>query len=252
MRRTKEDAAQTREKIFRAGIKVFAEKGYAGGTMADIARDAGVTRGAIYWHFQNKEAFFRETIARLNRSYDALINGARAVHTSVPDAIASTLAEMIRRFVHDEEFRTMQELLMRTAITQGSAFLSADRPVAASEDRAAEFLAAAMERHEIFDAWAPRTVLRAVSAFIAGTFLMILDRRIEPTETEIAELSQFVRRALAPEAAATTTALGADAAPESHGASSPDHATPPPATHRYARTSDEVRHEAIPAQGARR
>jgi hypothetical protein len=172
----------------------------------------------------------RETIARLNRSYDALINGARQTHTSVPDAIASTLAEMIRRFVHDEEFRAMQELLMRTTITQGSAFLANARPVAASEDRAAEFLAAAMDRHELFDGWAPRTVLRAVSSFIAGTFLMILDRRLDPTDSEITELSQFVRRALQPEG---------------------DSETSSPSPHPHTSMHANPRHHAVPAQGAR-
>jgi AcrR family transcriptional regulator len=204
MRRTKEDAAQTRETIFRAGIKVFAGKGYAAATMSDIAREAGVTRGAIYWHFQNKEAFFRETVARLNRSYDALITGARAAQGTVPEAIAATIAEMIRRFLRDEEFRTMQELLMRTAMTQGSGFLAAERPVAASEERAATFLAQAMERHELFDGWAPRMVLHAVSSFVAGTFLMILDRRLEPGEDEIEQLAGFVRRALEPVPTATS------------------------------------------------
>ncbi len=54
-RKTKEEAMKTREAIIDAAVRVFSEKGIPRTTLADIAREAGVTRGAIYWHFKNKE-----------------------------------------------------------------------------------------------------------------------------------------------------------------------------------------------------
>lgn len=54
MRRTKAEAAETREKIIAAAEKLFYEKGIPETSLEDIAREAGVTRGAIYWHFANK------------------------------------------------------------------------------------------------------------------------------------------------------------------------------------------------------
>jgi len=54
MRRTKEDAARTRRSIMNAALKSFSKQGIARTTMENIARTAGVTRGAIYWHFANK------------------------------------------------------------------------------------------------------------------------------------------------------------------------------------------------------
>ena len=54
MRRTKADAAETKTKILESAERVFFYKGIANTTLEDIARDAGVTRGAIYWHFANK------------------------------------------------------------------------------------------------------------------------------------------------------------------------------------------------------
>ncbi|VVN79214.1 HTH-type transcriptional regulator TtgR [Pseudomonas fluorescens] len=54
VRRTKEDAEQTRRQILEATEKAFYERGVAGTTLADIAMIAGVSRGAIYWHFHNK------------------------------------------------------------------------------------------------------------------------------------------------------------------------------------------------------
>jgi TetR/AcrR family acrAB operon transcriptional repressor len=53
-RKTKEDALETRTAIVDAAVRVFSIKGVADTSLADIAKEAGVTRGAIYWHFANK------------------------------------------------------------------------------------------------------------------------------------------------------------------------------------------------------
>jgi len=55
MRRTKEEADQTRKKLIENALESFSEKGYESTRLEDIARKAGVTRGAIYWHFKNKD-----------------------------------------------------------------------------------------------------------------------------------------------------------------------------------------------------
>ncbi len=54
-RKTKEEALKTREAILDAAVQVFSVRGVSGSTLANIAKAAGVTRGAIYWHFRNKE-----------------------------------------------------------------------------------------------------------------------------------------------------------------------------------------------------
>ena len=56
----KEQAERTRENILKAGLKVFSKKGFAASRLEDIAREAGVTRGAIYWHFHDKLELFCE------------------------------------------------------------------------------------------------------------------------------------------------------------------------------------------------
>lgn len=53
VRRTKEEAQETRQQILEAAEKAFHARGVARTTLADIAKLAGVTRGAIYWHFQD-------------------------------------------------------------------------------------------------------------------------------------------------------------------------------------------------------
>ena len=66
MRRTKKESERTRQDILAAARKVFARQGVTRTTFEEIAASAGVTRGAIYWHFADKtELFFamREQVA---------------------------------------------------------------------------------------------------------------------------------------------------------------------------------------------
>lgn len=59
-RNTKQQAQETRNHIIDAAIKRFSEHGVANTSLADIAAGAGVTRGAIYWHFKNKTDLLNE------------------------------------------------------------------------------------------------------------------------------------------------------------------------------------------------
>ncbi|MDD5297381.1 MAG: TetR family transcriptional regulator [Rhodocyclaceae bacterium] len=58
MRRTKAEAEQTRQSIMETARGLFAERGVARTSLDQIAQAAGLTRGAIYWHFANKAELF--------------------------------------------------------------------------------------------------------------------------------------------------------------------------------------------------
>lgn len=57
-RKTKEQAQATREQLLDAAEAVFHRKGVAKTTLDEVAREAGMTRGAVYWHFANKSELF--------------------------------------------------------------------------------------------------------------------------------------------------------------------------------------------------
>ncbi len=54
MRRTKEDAEQTRQAILESAMDIFYEKGYSKTTFDEIAKRINLTKGAVYWYFRNK------------------------------------------------------------------------------------------------------------------------------------------------------------------------------------------------------
>ncbi|MBU0588436.1 MAG: TetR family transcriptional regulator [Gammaproteobacteria bacterium] len=73
VRKTKEDAEQTYAMLLEAAEHVFFEKGVARTTLNDIATAAGVTRGAIYWHFKDKGALLRALFEQAMLPVEAML-----------------------------------------------------------------------------------------------------------------------------------------------------------------------------------
>lgn len=65
VRRTKDEATETRNQILDAAERVFSARGVSRTSLSDIAEAASVTRGAIYWHFKDKADLFCEMVARV-------------------------------------------------------------------------------------------------------------------------------------------------------------------------------------------
>ena len=83
MRRTKKEAEQTRRRIMEAALRVFDQRGISRTTMEHIAEAAGVTRGAIYWHFADKQALLRAiredvSLPLVDRADFTLLSGREA------------------------------------------------------------------------------------------------------------------------------------------------------------------------------
>ena len=71
-------AAETRERLLRAAADVFAERGYDGTRVADIATAAGVSNGALYAHFPSKADLLVDALRTHGRRLLADLFAARA------------------------------------------------------------------------------------------------------------------------------------------------------------------------------
>jgi AcrR family transcriptional regulator len=84
--------------LLTSATRVFAARGYATASLEDIARDAGVTKGAVYWNFDSKQdLFFALLDERLDQGARRLMSltaGASAEGDSAP-AVSAGLSEII-------------------------------------------------------------------------------------------------------------------------------------------------------------
>lgn len=103
-RRTKQEAAQTREAVLKAALDIFYEKGYTRTTFDEIARRIELTKGAVYWHFRNKADLLAALLKQ--KFYDKDLEKKHLVKS--PQTLAD-LREIIsietKQIENDAEFR---------------------------------------------------------------------------------------------------------------------------------------------------
>ena len=67
-----------REHLLTAAVAVFDRDGYAAARLAEVAREAGISKGALAYHFPSKEALYLEAMAHIAGGFGALIQEAVA------------------------------------------------------------------------------------------------------------------------------------------------------------------------------
>ena len=82
-----EHVAATRRAIVEVARQRFGAEGYAATSVDDIVRDAGVTKGALYHHFENKDQLFEEVVDELEGEIAA--RGAAAALKAGNDPLAA-------------------------------------------------------------------------------------------------------------------------------------------------------------------
>jgi len=97
--------------IIEAGIKVFSKKWYAVVNMSDIAKEAGVTRGAIYWHFKNKAELFREIHNLVIKEIEIIVNASIAQGETLKERTFSILKNIVMKYYKDKNLRLMSRVL---------------------------------------------------------------------------------------------------------------------------------------------
>lgn len=148
-RRRKEARPQ---EILDAALVVFAEKGFAGARMDDIAKQAGVTKGTIYLYFPSKDAVFKSLVREsIGNTLDNVIANAKAFSGPSADIVRMALTRMAL-FLTESDLAVLPKIILsetgqfpelarfyRTEIIdKGMAFLASviERGIARGEFRA--------------------------------------------------------------------------------------------------------------------
>lgn len=94
-RKTKIEALKTRQHLIDVAITLFAKNGVSTTTLADIADAAGMTRGAIYWHFDSKVSLFNEI-------------------WNIQPCIALEIRRKLKAKIHDNDLQFLREIIIET------------------------------------------------------------------------------------------------------------------------------------------
>ncbi len=113
-RKTKEDALATRELILDAAERVFHQRGVSRTSLQEIAKDAGLTRGAIYWHFENKGDLFQAMMERVTLPMMARLTEITPEDEARPlDKIRHNTVTALRQVANEAQVRRVFEIAMQ-------------------------------------------------------------------------------------------------------------------------------------------
>lgn len=113
MRRTKEEAEKTRMAILASAECLFLERGVAHTSLDHIAREAGVTRGAVYWHFENKAHLFHELLNQVRLPPEQLIERLSVCDQKAPlKALYELTVEVLTTLSRDDKKRRILTIFL--------------------------------------------------------------------------------------------------------------------------------------------
>ena len=110
------DARDTRQRILDASLDLFAEKGFFGTSMREIARAVGVRESAIYHHFANKEALLEALMTEAGEAKLHRMEGLVADWQTVP--LRELLTRLATSMIEDWE-EPREKKLWRLMCTEG-------------------------------------------------------------------------------------------------------------------------------------
>ncbi|MDR3429297.1 MULTISPECIES: TetR family transcriptional regulator [Silvimonas] len=111
-RKTKEEAAETRALLLDTAERLFSAKGVSRTSLADIADAAGLTRGAIYWHFENKAAVFNAMADSICLPLEEALQPDASGHFTNPlGQLQDALVQVLQDTETDERQRRVFDVL---------------------------------------------------------------------------------------------------------------------------------------------
>ncbi|MFD7259975.1 ScbR family autoregulator-binding transcription factor [Streptomyces sp. NPDC059874] len=149
-------AVRTRQAILSAAAKVFEDHGYQAATISQILTEAGVTKGALYFHFQSKEDLAQGVLAEQD-------------HRLVPAAQASKIQQILDGvMMHAYRLQTdpMVRAGVRLSMDQQAHGLDRSGPFLRWSEASLPFFQEAQDQGELL----PHVVLTETIDVIVGAF----------------------------------------------------------------------------------
>lgn len=184
VRKTKEEAGKTRKQIIDAARAVFHQHGVGRSTLEKIAQAAGVTRGAVYWHFKDKaELFFamREDIfVPMHERIDAILFSEN--YDNPLDAIEASQIEFFRVLEDCPVVREVFEIMIlrcEYVAEFAGVQVEANRPALEYLERIERVYKKAAEKGALRVGLDPIVTARDTWAFTSGLLHLLLGCKLD-------------------------------------------------------------------------
>ena len=125
-RKTKEEAEKTRTRILASALSLFVRKGYEHTTFTDIAARLKMTKGAVYWHFETKEALLVALVKEMLVKFQSRLEEFLPKGELTFEAVAETMVQTAGRLVEDPKSAAFF-MLMKTQIKWGAESMATTR-----------------------------------------------------------------------------------------------------------------------------
>ena len=186
-----EDKSRRRDEIMLAAKEVFARKGFHATTIADIAKQAGLAYGLIYWYFDSKDELFHALMAVEESALRAHVAAALAA-PGAPDQYAlgeaSFRAAVQATFEFFEADKATVKLLFRYAYALGDRF---EKHLGGIYERFIDdietFVVASQGRGEVVAAAPPRMVAYTLAALVGQLAHRRLSTDDDVTAAQVAD-----------------------------------------------------------------
>jgi TetR/AcrR family acrAB operon transcriptional repressor len=172
VRKTREEALLTREQLLDAAEHVFRARGVGHASLAEVADAAGLTRGAVYWHFDSKAALFQAMVDRADMPHDACLQKMENSAGADPlSALRAAAVESLLRVANDERARRVYDVVfLRCEYTEDLAAVR-DQYLKSRQNcyqKIERTMRAAVQRGQLPTHVDVRCATRGLYAFISG------------------------------------------------------------------------------------
>ncbi len=189
VRKTKGESQATYDALLDAAEVEFAAKGVTRTTLNDVACAAGVTRGAIYWHFKDKGALFKAMCDRVFLPMQALLHEVTTAVSTAPSidplaALRHLMLHMLMQVANDTRQRTVFDIMFhRCEKNEEMAFLINEREKRGEcLSRLELLLREAVSQKILPEATDTAVAVQALNAYLIG---LIYEWLVDPTAYEL-------------------------------------------------------------------
>lgn len=100
-----EKTVHTKEKIFNAAVKVFAQKGFSAATTSEIAKEAGIAEGTIFRYYKTKKDILRGVMLQYVENFEEILD-----------------LESVEKLINENTDKSIEEVLKMVAMNRYKVF----------------------------------------------------------------------------------------------------------------------------------